>query len=178
MGKVPLKNATEQSGGPPTTPASAAAPPPSAASCDGAESGKTSDGGEPEITAAVTPWSAVGLSEDLWNDLEIPPFLRRTEATLTAPSTPTSTVSPPKAATAPAAGVSGGYTSGVNTPAPNPAGLTGGMFDQFRVDPEEIEAKIKREADALWRNWIPTKEDRKRPRLSTYIKRVRKTYYP
>lgn len=132
---------------------------------------------EEKVTAPVTPWAAVGLSEEQWNELEIPAFLRRTEPTLTAPSTPTSTVSPAKAATAPAADASAGFTSGESTSESSPAGVTGGMFDQFRVDPAEIEAKIKREADALWRNWVPTKTDRKRPRLSTYIKRVRKEYY-
>lgn len=51
-------------------------------------------------------------------------------------------------------------------------------FAHFRVDPAEIETKIATEADKRWRNWMPTKTDRKRPRKSAYIKQVRKEYYP
>lgn len=130
------------------------------------------------VTVTPTPWAAVGLSEDEWNGLEIPQFLqRRTEPTLTAPTTPISTPSTPSVATAPAAAASVGGTSGGTTDAPNPVGLTGTMFSQFYVDPEEIERKIKAEADQLWRNWMPTKTDRKRPRISTYLRQVRKSYY-
>jgi hypothetical protein len=38
---------------------------------------------------------------------------------------------------------------------------------------EELETSIKVEADKRWRNWMPTKTDRTRPRKSTYIKQVR-----
>jgi hypothetical protein len=51
-------------------------------------------------------------------------------------------------------------------------------FEKFRVDPQEIETTIKREADRRWREWLPTKESRKRPRLSWYVRQVRKEYYP
>lgn len=138
------------------------------------EPAASNDPVEPEIvTAPVTAWAAVGLTEEEWNALEIPTFLRRTEPTLTAPSTPTSTVSRPKAATAPAAAASAGSTSGATTNVSSPAGMTGGMFDQFRVDPDEIERKIKAEAERLWYTW----EGPHRPRKSTLIKRVRKDYY-
>lgn len=147
--------------------------------CDGNDHSRDAPAEPEKVTAPVTqtPWAAVGLSEEEWNGLEIPAFLRRTAPTLIAPSTPTSTPSTPKSATVPDAAASAGSTSGESTSVPTTAGATGGMFDQFRVDPEEIERKIKAEADALWRNWMPTKTDRKRPRLSTYIKRVRKDYY-
>lgn len=132
---------------------------------------------EPETHRAMTPWEIAGMDEETWNGLEIPAFLRRTEVTLTAPSTPTSTVSPTAAAPAPAATASVGVTSGPPSSPTTVSGATGG-FEHFRVDPEEIERKIKTEADVLWRNWMPTKTDRKRPRLSTYIRQVRKLYYP
>jgi hypothetical protein len=46
------------------------------------------------------------------------------------------------------------------------------------VDPDEIERKIKTEADRRWREWMPTKTDRKRPRMSVLIRQVRKEFYP
>jgi hypothetical protein len=133
------------------------------------------------VTAAVTedeprvqtPWEIVGMDEKTWRSLEIPAFLRRTDTTVKVSPAP---IAP---APVPAAAASAGTPSGATTksePATN-MGVTGG-FEHFRVDPEEIERKIKAEADALWRNWMPTKTDRKRPRLSTYIKQVRKQYYP
>lgn len=131
---------------------------------------------EPEkVTAPVTE-----PTEDPWAHLEIPPFLRRVEGskTLTAPSTPTSTPLTQKSATAPAAAASAGSTSGATTGATTLAGATGGMFDQFRVDPEEIESKIRHEADRRWRAWVPTKEHLSRPRKSYYLKQARKEYYP
>lgn len=131
---------------------------------------------EPEkVTAPVT-----APTEDPWAHLEIPPFLRRVEGskTPTAPSTPASMPSTPRSATAPAAAASAGATSGVNTGATMLAGVTGCMFNQFRVDPEEIESKIRHEADRRWRAWVPTKEHLSRPRKSYYLKQVRKEFYP
>jgi hypothetical protein len=149
---------------------------------------------EPEnVTAPVTdppraktPWEEASLTEQEWNDLEIPKFLRRdaSTTTLTAPSTPTSTPSTRKSATAPAADASGGATSGASTSAPIQTppvsvmpGATGN-FEQFRVDTDEIESKIRHEADRRWRAWVPTKEHLSRPQLRYYLKQVRKEFYP
>lgn len=137
---------------------------------------------DPEVTAAVTPltpWEAIGMDKDTWDQLEIPAFLRRS-TTGSASSTPPGTRSRPKSATAPAVGASGGEVSGSRLSAPTVSGMTGTAsmdFSQFRVDPTEIETKIRQEADKRWRNWMPTKESRARPRLSTYIKQVRREFY-
>lgn len=132
-----------------------------------------------EAPRPQTPWEAVGLTEEEWKDLEIPKFLRRTDTT--------EKVSPAPSARAPAtaAAASAGNTSGETTSAPTKTppvtampGATGN-FEQFRVDPEEIESKIKAEADRRWRNWKPNRKDLdKRPRLSTFLKQVRKEFYP
>lgn len=123
-----------------------------------------------EVTAPVTgPWVAVGMTEEEWRTLSIPDFLIRR-------------ASAPKPAPVPDASACVGLASGPasNTPstaATSPTGLTGG-FEHFRVDPQEIERKIKAEADRQWREWMPTKTDRKRPTKRGLIKRIRKEYYP
>ena len=50
-------------------------------------------------------------------------------------------------------------------------------FAQFRVDPEEIEVKIRLEADRRWRQWTATKEHLTRPRKSYFLRQVRKEFY-
>lgn len=121
---------------------------------------------EPEkITATVTPEPT---EEDPWKDLEIPPFLRRVAGKTTEIVGP---------ARAPAATSSAGGPSGPTSDTKVIPGLTG-AFDHFRVDPNEIESKIKQEADRRWRAWVPTKEHLSRPRKSYYLKQVRKEYYP
>lgn len=121
---------------------------------------------EPEkVTAPVTP-----PTEDPWAHLEIPEFLRRTDPVV-APG--------PTHAHAPIANTSGGAKSGTGQVSTHGvmAGATGN-FEQFRVDPEEIESKIRHEADRRWRAWVPTKEHLSRPRKSYYLKQVRKEFYP
>lgn len=145
---------------------------------------------EIEVTAAVTeprklePWEIAGLTKEMRDALEIPAFLRRGDPACTVGQSQPSARSParpmpppPTPATAAAAAVSGGSSSG-SKPNNNP-GVTGTFdFNQYRVDPAEIETKIKSEADRRWRNWMPTKEDRKRPRRSWYERQVRKEFYP
>lgn len=135
---------------------------------------------EIEVTAAVTeprrlePWEAAGMTKDLWDALEIPTFLLRghpdCKVSASPPAWPTSRT---PTAPAPAAPVSDGSSSGESSKPPGTLD-----FSQFRVDPAEIETKIKAEADRRWRNWMPTKEDRTRPRKSWYEKQVRKEFYP
>lgn len=36
------------------------------------------------------------------------------------------------------------------------------------------DAELRQQADALWRNWLPTRDDRVRPRRTTFLKRLRK----
>jgi len=60
----------------------------------------------------------------------------------------------------------------LQTPAPSEP------FDNFRIDPAEIESQIRIEADRRWRNWTPTKESLTRPRKSVFIREVRKEFYP
>lgn len=137
------------------------------------------DGNDHSVTAPVTrspptAWEQVGLTEEEWNGLEIPKFLRRTEPVASVSTTPLG--SPP--ATVPAAAASAGTPSGPPSSPVTVSGVTGGMFDQFRVDPEEIESKIRHEADRRWRAWVPTKEHLSRPRKSYYLKEVRKEFYP
>lgn len=126
--------------------------------------------GTEEVTAAVIePWQRVGLTKEQWDDLEIPGFLRRCDndpvrATTAGHMASKKSPTEPVAAAAPAVDTTGGLPSGID-------------FAQFRVDPDEIERKIRAEADIRWRNWVPTKTDRKRPRLSTYVRAVRKEFY-
>lgn len=154
-----------------------------------------------EVTAPVTPrapptpWETVGLTEDEWKNLEIPGFLRRTSGKKPSPSS--TSAAPPPTARSDALPTPG--TSCPDAPAStasSPAGKTPGTpsrpeiekptappsttkdeWQCFRVDPDEIETKIKVEADRRWREWMPTKESRKRPRLSVYIRRVRREFY-
>lgn len=133
------------------------------------------DAARAEVTEPVTlpsPWEIARLTEQQWNDLEIPAFLRRTDTT-PSEARPAPTKNAP---TPPAVGSAGGPSGGSSSTAA--AGITGGMFDHFRVDPEEIESKIRHEADRRWRAWVPTKEHLSRPRKSYYEKQVRKEFYP
>ncbi|MDE2106831.1 MAG: hypothetical protein KGL39_56975 [Patescibacteria group bacterium] len=52
------------------------------------------------------------------------------------------------------------------------------VFDKFRVDPAEIETRIKVEADRRWRNWTPSREHLTRPRKSFFLREARKEFYP
>lgn len=142
------------------------------------------------VTGPVTP---APEEQGCWDPHAIPPFLRR-ETTATAGTTtkktrsgcaPGSTPSP--SVNAPAAAVSAGKTSGraskpetpTSTGDPSAASSTSDLFSQFKtVTPEDIERKIRHEADARWRAWMPTKTDRHRPRMSFYIRQVRKEFYP
>ncbi len=77
-------------------------------------------------------------------------------------------------ATAPGASPTSGGQSGTEPSSP----IETDEFSKFRVSPDEIASKINKEADRRWREWMPTKTDRKRPRKSWYVKQVRKEYYP
>lgn len=91
-------------------------------------------------------------------------------ASAQAGSTPT----PQMNVTAPDAGASAGSTSG-SAPSTTPAGID--EFSRFRVDPDEIESKIRHEADRRYRDWTPTKAQPKRPRKSVFERQVRKEFY-
>lgn len=143
------------------------------------------DGNDHTVTAPVTPtaWERVGMTEEEWNALAIPPqFIR------TGPSPPTSLAN----ATAPAAASGGGKRNGSasnaktlnSTPPTAPAPIIAAdPFAQFKtVTPDDIERQIRREADRRRREWMPSKgdkkENRKQPRLSFFIRQVRKEFYP
>lgn len=144
----------------------------------------TADAGGAEPERVQEPWERVGMTKADWDMLEIPAFLQRrgSECPTSGPNLPSAkhpdgpTPCPQTSATAPAAAACDGNTSG-NATSTSIVGATGD-FMQFRVDPAEIETKIKTEADRRWRNWVPTKTDRKRPRKSWYEKQVRREYYP
>ena len=141
------------------------------------------------VTAAVTvdeprklePWDLACLTKAEWDALDIPTFLRRGHPDC-AVSTIIYVSPPPSKPPVPAPLVSGyvggptGTGSSFESAQFTTLGATGD-FSQFRVDPDEIEQKIRLEADKRWRNWMPTKTDRKRPRKSWYMKQVRKEYY-
>ena len=147
----------------------------------------------PKKPKEKTPWENAGLTKAEWDALEIPAALRRS-----SPSAPASPPSPassptPKSAAAPAAPPSSGSKTGSakstttsETPSKTtPKSTSGGLLDfqKWRVDPEDIERKIRQEADRRWREWTPTADDARkgiqtRPRLSVFIKQARKEFYP
>lgn len=156
--------------------------------------------GTEEVTAAVTasgkdqppepprklePWEEVGMTKATWDALEIPTFLRRGHPEcVVGTTTPAPPRTPARPVTAPPVNASvGGPTGTAPSKPPVPTGLTGD-FSQFRVDPEEIERKIRQEADRRWRQWTAPQYEAgkpasyyKRPRLSTFLKQVRKEFY-
>jgi hypothetical protein len=137
------------------------------------------DGGNTEVTAPVTPWERVGLTKDVWDALEIPEaFIRRD--TPVGPSVSVMAKERKTTASPIAPGASGsvGGTTGLSEKSLTQLTHKTDEFAKFRVDPDEIERMIRAEADRRWREWLPTKTDRKRPRLSAYVKQVRKEYYP
>ncbi len=133
-----------------------------------------------KITAPVTEQPPAKDPYDFSDFPDMPEmFLRNPDNTFKwkSPTTVAPKTSAPATASAPSAASPGGETSGM--PSSMPSGSPGGGFDQYRVvSPDEINTKIKQEADRRWREWMPTKTDRKRPRLSTYVRQVRKEYYP
>lgn len=70
-----------------------------------------------------------------------------------------------------------GNTTDAET-APSPESPQPKPFENFRVDPAEIETKIQVEADRRWRNWQPSREHLTRPRKSFFLREVRKEFYP
>lgn len=134
-----------------------------------------------DITASVTeleqtPWEAVGVSKQEWDITGVPEFLRRKEPScIPQPVMPKhihslgQTPRPP--APVPFVGEETGSKIGLESYS------KGDEFARFRVDPDEIEQQIKLEADRRWREWLPTKLSRHRPRKSWYEKQVRKEFY-
>jgi hypothetical protein len=65
---------------------------------------------------------------------------------------------------------------------PDPTGFgnawSNGQLRAIPGGPNEIESKIRHEADRRWRAWVPTKEHLSRPQLRYYLKQVRKEFYP
>lgn len=147
------------------------APTPAAASGSGSASGT-----EPERVTATVTWPHVYTSPLVF-ELNIPTFLWRGDSRCPAPVPPTIAAAPasptpntPTAATAPVVSTSAGTTSG-DTPGPSPAGHMD--FSRFKVEQEDIERQIKREADRRWHQW----EGPHRPRKSTVLRQVRKEFY-
>lgn len=149
-----------------------------------------------ELTAPVTEpeqpiWETFGVSKDNWDAMEIPDFLRCEKAPCTPQLiTPVSTPFPVSHHRVPVsiAGQKTGNESGQKAllkgdefEKPKVNGLEvllkDNEFEKFRVNPDEIEQQIRIEADRRWREWLPTKTSRRRPRKSWYEKKVRKEFY-
>jgi hypothetical protein len=165
----------------------------------------------PKKPKEKTAWERVNLTKEEWDALEIPPMFRRAHSDTKPPARPPSpaTSPTPSSVAAPAASSSPGKKSGkrrssgtASTPfsttdqptktgtkaswtasEPTPPTLTD--FDKFKiVTPEDIETKIRHEADRRYRDWTPSAADTRkrkgktsRPRIEWFIKQVRKEFY-
>ncbi len=137
---------------------------------------------EPEgMTLRLTVWEEAGfVTKEAFDALAIPEmFLRNPDNTFKWPLTQSLKTHIPiekarsLAAPVPSAAEPDGSKNGSTSKS-----RSEDEFSHFKIDHSAIEAKIKKEADKRWRNWMPTKTDRTRPRLSTYVRLVRKEFYP
>ncbi len=127
---------------------------------------------EPVTRPKPTAWEEVGLTKAEWDGLDIPPMFIRTEEGDRGKREKRDADRRQSLVEASAkvqqAGVLETGTQSVEED----------HFAKYRVDPDEVERKIIAEADRLWRDWVPNKKDLdKRPRLSAFVRRVRKDYY-